>query len=63
MRCCFFRVFHWPNSNLSPPLPLHSTLFIQATWNMSMLQTQDIVKSVQAAMEKQELKDVTFSKL
>ncbi|XP_008686899.1 delta(3,5)-Delta(2,4)-dienoyl-CoA isomerase, mitochondrial [Ursus americanus] len=34
-----------------------------ATWNMSMLQTQDIVKSVQAAMEKQELKDVTFSKL
>ncbi|XP_021556787.1 delta(3,5)-Delta(2,4)-dienoyl-CoA isomerase, mitochondrial [Neomonachus schauinslandi] len=34
-----------------------------ATWNMSMLQTQDIVKSVQAAMEKQELKNVTFSKL
>uniref|UniRef100_A0A452QJZ8 Delta(3,5)-Delta(2,4)-dienoyl-CoA isomerase, mitochondrial n=1 Tax=Ursus americanus TaxID=9643 RepID=A0A452QJZ8_URSAM len=34
-----------------------------ATWNMSMLQTQDIVKSVQAAVEKQELKDVTFSKL
>lgn len=34
-----------------------------ATWNMSMLQTQDIVKSVQAAMDKQELKNVTFSKL
>ncbi|XP_034494522.1 delta(3,5)-Delta(2,4)-dienoyl-CoA isomerase, mitochondrial isoform X2 [Ailuropoda melanoleuca] len=34
-----------------------------ATWNMSMLQTQDIVKCVQAAVEKQELKDVTFSKL
>ncbi|XP_059008053.1 delta(3,5)-Delta(2,4)-dienoyl-CoA isomerase, mitochondrial [Mustela lutreola] len=34
-----------------------------ATWNMSMLQTQDIVKSVQAAVEKQELKNVTFSKL
>nr|KAF6285574.1 enoyl-CoA hydratase 1 [Myotis myotis] len=34
-----------------------------ASWNMSMLQTQDIVKSVQAAMEKKELKGVTFSKL
>ncbi|XP_044093908.1 delta(3,5)-Delta(2,4)-dienoyl-CoA isomerase, mitochondrial-like [Neovison vison] len=34
-----------------------------ATWNMSMLQTQDIVNSVQAAVEKQELKNVTFSKL
>ncbi|XP_019521775.1 PREDICTED: delta(3,5)-Delta(2,4)-dienoyl-CoA isomerase, mitochondrial isoform X1 [Hipposideros armiger] len=33
------------------------------SWNMSMLQTQDIVKSVQAAMEKKELKSVTFSKL
>ncbi|XP_059522627.1 delta(3,5)-Delta(2,4)-dienoyl-CoA isomerase, mitochondrial [Myotis daubentonii] len=33
------------------------------SWNMSMLQTQDIVKSVQAAMEKKELKGVTFSKL
>ncbi|XP_008572160.1 PREDICTED: delta(3,5)-Delta(2,4)-dienoyl-CoA isomerase, mitochondrial [Galeopterus variegatus] len=34
-----------------------------ATWNMSMLQTKDIVKSVQATMEKKELKSVTFSKL
>uniref|UniRef100_A0A8C6R262 Delta(3,5)-Delta(2,4)-dienoyl-CoA isomerase, mitochondrial n=1 Tax=Nannospalax galili TaxID=1026970 RepID=A0A8C6R262_NANGA len=34
-----------------------------ATWNMSMLQTQDIIKSVQAAMEKKDLKSVTFSKL
>ncbi|XP_029781995.1 delta(3,5)-Delta(2,4)-dienoyl-CoA isomerase, mitochondrial [Suricata suricatta] len=34
-----------------------------ATWNMSMLQTQDIVKSVQAAMEKKDLKSVNFSKL
>ncbi|XP_066099294.1 delta(3,5)-Delta(2,4)-dienoyl-CoA isomerase, mitochondrial [Saccopteryx bilineata] len=32
-------------------------------WNMGMLQTQDIMKSVQAAMEKKELKSVTFSKL
>lgn len=30
---------------------------------MSMLQTQDIMKAVQAAMEKKELKSVTFSKL
>ncbi|KFO29616.1 Delta(3,5)-Delta(2,4)-dienoyl-CoA isomerase, mitochondrial [Fukomys damarensis] len=34
-----------------------------ASWNMSMLQTQDIIKSVQAAMEKKDLKSVTFSKL
>ncbi|XP_025770607.1 delta(3,5)-Delta(2,4)-dienoyl-CoA isomerase, mitochondrial [Puma concolor] len=34
-----------------------------ATWNMSMLQTQDIVKSVQAALEKKDLKSVNFSKL
>ncbi|XP_045702707.1 delta(3,5)-Delta(2,4)-dienoyl-CoA isomerase, mitochondrial [Phyllostomus hastatus] len=33
------------------------------SWNMSMLQTQDIVKSVQAAVEKKDLKSVTFSKL
>lgn len=47
----------------SLPLPLCSTLFIQATWNMSMLQTQDIVKSVQATLEKKDLKSVNFSKL
>ncbi|XP_040832282.1 delta(3,5)-Delta(2,4)-dienoyl-CoA isomerase, mitochondrial [Ochotona curzoniae] len=34
-----------------------------ASWNMSMLQTQDIPKSVQAMMEKKDLKSVTFSKL
>nr|XP_054107676.1 LOW QUALITY PROTEIN: delta(3,5)-Delta(2,4)-dienoyl-CoA isomerase, mitochondrial [Callithrix jacchus] len=34
-----------------------------ASWNMSMLQTQDLIKSVQAATEKKELKSVTFSKL
>ncbi|KAM6153209.1 delta(3,5)-Delta(2,4)-dienoyl-CoA isomerase, mitochondrial [Erethizon dorsatum] len=34
-----------------------------ASWNMSMLQTQDIVKSIQAAMEKKDMKNVTFSKL
>ncbi|KAK2846577.1 hypothetical protein Q5P01_009576 [Channa striata] len=34
-----------------------------ATWNMSMLQTQDVMKSVQAAMEKKSPKAVTFSKL
>uniref|UniRef100_H2NYQ1 Delta(3,5)-Delta(2,4)-dienoyl-CoA isomerase, mitochondrial n=1 Tax=Pongo abelii TaxID=9601 RepID=H2NYQ1_PONAB len=34
-----------------------------ASWNMSMLQTQDLMKSVQAATENKELKSVTFSKL
>ncbi|KAJ8369092.1 hypothetical protein SKAU_G00091200 [Synaphobranchus kaupii] len=34
-----------------------------ATWNMSMLQTQDIMKSAQAAMEKKSPKEVPFSKL
>ncbi|KAJ8414529.1 hypothetical protein AAFF_G00037310 [Aldrovandia affinis] len=34
-----------------------------ATWNMSMLQTQDLVKSAQAAMERKSPKDVPFSKL
>lgn len=33
------------------------------TWNMSMLQTQDLMKSAQAAMEKKNLKEVIFSKL
>ncbi|XP_075843001.1 delta(3,5)-Delta(2,4)-dienoyl-CoA isomerase, mitochondrial [Microtus pennsylvanicus] len=39
------------------------SLNYMATWNMSMLQTQDIIKSVQAAMEKKDMKNVTFSKL
>uniref|UniRef100_A0A2I3RN56 Delta(3,5)-Delta(2,4)-dienoyl-CoA isomerase, mitochondrial n=1 Tax=Pan troglodytes TaxID=9598 RepID=A0A2I3RN56_PANTR len=34
-----------------------------ASWNMSMLQTQDLMKSVQATTENKELKSVTFSKL
>ncbi|XP_061638457.1 delta(3,5)-Delta(2,4)-dienoyl-CoA isomerase, mitochondrial isoform X1 [Phyllopteryx taeniolatus] len=34
-----------------------------ATWNMSMLQTQDVMKSAQASMEKKSIKSVTFSKL
>ncbi|XP_072464429.1 delta(3,5)-Delta(2,4)-dienoyl-CoA isomerase, mitochondrial [Notamacropus eugenii] len=39
------------------------SLNFMASWNMSMLQTEDIVKSVQAALEKKDLKSVTFSKL
>lgn len=35
----------------------------QATWNMSMLQTADVMKSAQASMEKKSPKDVVFSKL
>lgn len=38
-------------------------LNFMTSWNMGMLQTDDIMKSVQAAMEKKKLKDVTFSKL
>ncbi|XP_069764759.1 delta(3,5)-Delta(2,4)-dienoyl-CoA isomerase, mitochondrial isoform X2 [Narcine bancroftii] len=34
-----------------------------ATWNMSMLQTEDIIKSAQAAMEKKSPRDITYSKL
>ncbi|KAM8854075.1 delta(3,5)-Delta(2,4)-dienoyl-CoA isomerase, mitochondrial [Synchiropus picturatus] len=34
-----------------------------ATWNMSMLQTEDLMKSAQAALEKKDLKEVPFSKL
>ncbi|KAJ3591443.1 hypothetical protein NHX12_009388 [Muraenolepis orangiensis] len=34
-----------------------------ASWNMSMLLTQDVMKSAQAAMEKKSLKTVVFSKL
>ncbi|KAI7800666.1 hypothetical protein IRJ41_008847 [Triplophysa rosa] len=33
-----------------------------ASWNMSMLQTQDLMKSAQAAKEKKSPKDVVFSK-
>ncbi|XP_041796553.1 delta(3,5)-Delta(2,4)-dienoyl-CoA isomerase, mitochondrial isoform X2 [Chelmon rostratus] len=34
-----------------------------ATWNMSMLQTQDVMKSAQASMEKKSPKTAVFSKL
>ncbi|XP_051254615.1 delta(3,5)-Delta(2,4)-dienoyl-CoA isomerase, mitochondrial isoform X2 [Dicentrarchus labrax] len=34
-----------------------------ANWNMSMLQTQDVMKSAQAAMEKKSPKTIVFSKL
>ncbi|XP_037320637.1 delta(3,5)-Delta(2,4)-dienoyl-CoA isomerase, mitochondrial [Pungitius pungitius] len=34
-----------------------------ANWNMSMLQTQDVMKSAQASMEKRSPKTITFSKL
>ncbi|XP_006901175.1 PREDICTED: delta(3,5)-Delta(2,4)-dienoyl-CoA isomerase, mitochondrial [Elephantulus edwardii] len=43
--------------------PVSESLKFMSTWNMSMLQTDDIIKSVQATMEKKELKTVTFSKL
>ncbi|XP_032533360.1 delta(3,5)-Delta(2,4)-dienoyl-CoA isomerase, mitochondrial, partial [Chiroxiphia lanceolata] len=34
-----------------------------ATWNMAMLQTEDILKSVQAALEKKGPEEVPFAKL
>ncbi|XP_036690228.1 delta(3,5)-Delta(2,4)-dienoyl-CoA isomerase, mitochondrial [Balaenoptera musculus] len=39
------------------------SLNFMKSWNMSMLQTEDVVKSLQALMEKKELKTITFSKL
>ncbi|KAG1935298.1 delta(3,5)-Delta(2,4)-dienoyl-CoA isomerase, mitochondrial-like [Pimephales promelas] len=39
------------------------SLDYMSTWNMSMLQTQDLLKSAQAAMEKKSLKEIIFSKL
>ncbi|XP_049756505.1 delta(3,5)-Delta(2,4)-dienoyl-CoA isomerase, mitochondrial-like [Elephas maximus indicus] len=43
--------------------PVAAGLEFVHNWNMSMLQTDDVLKSVQAAMEKKDLKSVTFSKL
>ncbi|XP_074877574.1 delta(3,5)-Delta(2,4)-dienoyl-CoA isomerase, mitochondrial [Buteo buteo] len=43
--------------------PVSEGLRYVATWNMSMLQTEDILKSVQAAMEKKGPEDIPFSKL
>lgn len=44
---------------------LINTLFFlsQANWNMSMLQTEDVMKSAQASMEKKSPKTIAFSKL
>ncbi|XP_069842719.1 delta(3,5)-Delta(2,4)-dienoyl-CoA isomerase, mitochondrial isoform X2 [Dendropsophus ebraccatus] len=42
---------------------VQESLNYMATWNMSMLQTQDIMASAQAALQKKTPKDVTFSKL
>ncbi|XP_040298162.1 delta(3,5)-Delta(2,4)-dienoyl-CoA isomerase, mitochondrial-like isoform X2 [Bufo bufo] len=42
---------------------VQESLDYMATWNMSMLQSQDIVMSAQAALQKKTPKDVTFSKL
>ncbi|KAM6033196.1 delta(3,5)-Delta(2,4)-dienoyl-CoA isomerase, mitochondrial isoform 2-T2 [Chlamydotis macqueenii] len=43
--------------------PVPDGLCYVATWNMSMLQTEDILKSVQAAAEKKGPEDIPFSKL
>ncbi|KAJ6663857.1 hypothetical protein lerEdw1_009937 [Lerista edwardsae] len=43
--------------------PVPDGLHHMAAWNMSMLQTEDILKSAQAAMEKKSPKQVVYSKL
>ncbi|XP_050166016.1 LOW QUALITY PROTEIN: delta(3,5)-Delta(2,4)-dienoyl-CoA isomerase, mitochondrial-like, partial [Myiozetetes cayanensis] len=43
--------------------PTHEGLQHMATWNMAMLQTEDILKSVQAALEKKGPEEVPFAKL
>uniref|UniRef100_A0A8B9P8T8 Delta(3,5)-Delta(2,4)-dienoyl-CoA isomerase, mitochondrial n=1 Tax=Apteryx owenii TaxID=8824 RepID=A0A8B9P8T8_APTOW len=43
--------------------PVPEALRYIATWNMSMLQTEDILKLVQAALEKKDPRDVAFAKL
>ncbi|XP_053124761.1 delta(3,5)-Delta(2,4)-dienoyl-CoA isomerase, mitochondrial [Hemicordylus capensis] len=43
--------------------PVPEGLRYMATWNMSMLQTEDVLKSAQAAMEKKTPKQVVYSKL
>ncbi|XP_040179256.1 delta(3,5)-Delta(2,4)-dienoyl-CoA isomerase, mitochondrial isoform X1 [Rana temporaria] len=42
---------------------VQESLDYMANWNMSMLQTEDILKSAQAVLQKKSPKDVTFSKL
>lgn len=43
--------------------PVADGLRFMAAWNMSMLQTDDILKSAQAAMEKKRPEDVAYAKL
>nr|XP_031363397.1 delta(3,5)-Delta(2,4)-dienoyl-CoA isomerase, mitochondrial [Lonchura striata domestica] len=43
--------------------PVSEGLQHMATWNMAMLQTEDIPKSVQAALDKKGPEDVPFAKL
>ncbi|XP_068033888.1 LOW QUALITY PROTEIN: delta(3,5)-Delta(2,4)-dienoyl-CoA isomerase, mitochondrial-like, partial [Anomalospiza imberbis] len=43
--------------------PVSEGLQHVATWNMAMLQTEDIPKSVQAALDKKGPEDVPFAKL
>ncbi|NXE57950.1 ECH1 protein, partial [Casuarius casuarius] len=43
--------------------PVPEGLRYAATWNMSMLQTEDVLKSVQAALEKKDPSEVAFAKL
>ncbi|XP_042747993.1 delta(3,5)-Delta(2,4)-dienoyl-CoA isomerase, mitochondrial [Lagopus leucura] len=43
--------------------PVPDSLRFMAVWNMSMLQTDDVLKSVQAVMEKKGPEAVTYSKL
>ncbi|KAG9478236.1 hypothetical protein GDO78_013306 [Eleutherodactylus coqui] len=42
---------------------VQESLDYMATWNMRMLQTEDIMKSAQAVLQKTSLKDITSSKL
>lgn len=42
---------------------VQEALDYMATWNMSMLQTQDVMKSAQASMEKKGPETIVFSKL
>ncbi|XP_061453190.1 delta(3,5)-Delta(2,4)-dienoyl-CoA isomerase, mitochondrial isoform X2 [Rhineura floridana] len=43
--------------------PVSDGLNYMAAWNMSMLQTEDIIKSAQAIMEKKTPKQIAYSKL
>ncbi|XP_043913025.1 delta(3,5)-Delta(2,4)-dienoyl-CoA isomerase, mitochondrial isoform X1 [Protopterus annectens] len=43
--------------------PVNESLDYMAAWNMSMLQTEDVMKSAQAALEKKNIKDIPYAKL